>query len=66
MSNIKTNTLKYDQDFIDNILSGNVDSYGENSPVDITIDSIKNGKDSYNKANKESIQKLLLLLNSPK
>lgn len=64
MSNQQSNRLQYDQEFIDKVLNGEIDSYGENSPVDITIDAISNGRDSYYETNEESINELLHLLNN--
>ena len=55
--------LQYDQDFINKILEGTIDSYGDNSPTEVTIESISNGRDSYRKVNEEVIAELLNLLN---
>jgi hypothetical protein len=49
----------YDQDFIDAILNHEIDSYGSNSEVNLTIEQINNGKEKFFSENSDVVQELI-------
>ena len=51
--------LVFDSDFIQLLLEGGVDSFGENSPAPISVEKIREGQKNFHKINSDTIEMLV-------
>ena len=56
---MKDGKLVYDEAFINSILDGEIDSYGNNCETTIEVDEITKGRNSFYSANEETIKSLV-------
>jgi hypothetical protein len=56
---MKNEKLVYDKSFIESILDGKLDSYGENCESTISINDLTEGRNNFYSSNEETIKQLI-------